>query len=80
MSPDETKIAILTHDKIILLENFKGDHFLEGTQTVLQLNHFSQKEAVCFKDNDLLLIADEKTKKIGGKMYAASLATLKSVP
>jgi hypothetical protein len=80
MSPDETKIAILTHDKIILLENFKGDHFLEGTQTVFQLNHFSQKEAICFKDNDLLLIADEKTKKIGGKVYAASLATLKSVP
>lgn len=80
MSPDETRIAILTHDKIFLLENFKGDHFLEGTQTVFELNHFSQKEAVCFKDNDLLLIADERIKKTGGNVYEVSLSTLKSKP
>lgn len=80
MSPDETKIVLLTHDKIILLENFKGDHFLEGTKTTLELNHFSQKEAVCFKDDNVLLIADERTKKVGGKVYEVSLASLKSKP
>jgi hypothetical protein len=80
ISPDETKIAILTHDKIFLLENFKGDHFLEGTQTILELNHFSQKEAVCFKNDDSLLIADERVKKTGGNVYEVSLSTLKSKP
>lgn len=80
ISPDETKIVLLTHDKIILLENFKGDHFLDGTQTTLELNHFSQKEAVCFKDDDVLLIADERTKKVGGNVYEVSLATLKAKP
>lgn len=80
ISPDETKIVLLTHDKIILLENFKGDHFLDGTQTTLELNHFSQKEAVCFKDDDVLLIADEKTKKVGGNVYEVSLSMLKSKP
>jgi hypothetical protein len=80
ISPDETKIAILTHDKIFLLENFKEDHFLDGTQTVLELNHFSQKEAVCFKNDDSLLIADERTKKVGGNVYEVSLSTLKSKP
>jgi hypothetical protein len=80
MSPDQTKIAILTHDKIFLLENFKGDHFLDGTQTVLELNHFSQKEAVCFKNDDSLLIADERVKKTGGNVYEVSLEKLKSKP
>lgn len=80
ISPDETKIVLLTHDKIILLENFKGDHFLDGTQTTLELDHFSQKEAVCFKDDDLLLIADERTKKVGGNVYEVSLSMLKSKP
>ena len=80
MSPDESKIALLTHSKIILLENFNGDNFLEGTKTVLELNHFSQKEAVCFKYNDVLLIADEKEKKEGGNVYQVSLSALKSKP
>ena len=80
MSPDETKIALLTHSKIFLLENFSGDNFLEGTQTVIELNHFSQKEAVCFKDNDVLLIADEREKKEGGNVYEVSLSALKSKP
>lgn len=69
ISPDEKKLALLTHSKIILFENFKSDGFLSGKRTDLDLNHFSQKEAVCFKDNSTLYIADEKSKKIGGKVY-----------
>lgn len=80
MSPDESKIILLTHSKIILLENFNGDNFLEGTKTVLELSHFSQKEAVCFKDDDVLLIADEREKKEGGNVYEVRLSTLKSKP
>ena len=78
MSPDESKIIVLTHDKIILFENFKGDDFLNGSQTTLELNHFSQKEAICFTSNDSVLIADERAKKTGGKVYRVSLKTLKS--
>ena len=80
ISPDASKVALLTHDKVVLFADFKGDNFLNGTQTQLQLNHFSQKEAICFKDNETLIIADEKNKKEGGKVYEVSLTTLKSVP
>jgi hypothetical protein len=80
ISPDASKVVLLTHDKIILLENFKGDNFLKGKQSHLKLNHFSQKEAVCFTNNETLIIADEKTKKIGGNVYEVSLSKLKSVP
>lgn len=77
ISPDASKIVLLTHDKIFLLEGFQGDNFLKGTQKELYLNHFSQKEAICFKDNTTLFIADEKTNKVGGKVYEVSLDKFK---
>lgn len=73
ISPDGTKIALLSHDKIVLFKDFNGDSFNKGTQTEIALNHFSQKEAVIFKDNNTLLIADEKTNKIGGNVYELRL-------
>ncbi|MDQ8014995.1 MAG: SdiA-regulated domain-containing protein, partial [Flavobacterium nitrogenifigens] len=49
ISPDGKKVALLSHDKVLLFKNFKGDLFHKGTQTELNLNHFSQKEAIVFK-------------------------------
>jgi hypothetical protein len=69
ISPDGKKVVLLSHDKIVLFKGFKGDLFHKGTQTEISLGHFSQKEAAVFKDNNTLLIADEKTNKIGGKVY-----------
>lgn len=78
ISPDETKVVVLTHDKLVLFENFKNDDFLNGKKTILELNHFSQKEAASFKNNDRLFIADERTKNVGGTVYDVSLKILKS--
>lgn len=78
ISPDATKVAVLTHDKLFLFENFQGDDFLNGTKTVLELNHFSQKEAACFTDNKRLFLADERTKSVGGNVYDVSIEMLKS--
>ena len=80
ISPDASKVALLTHDKVIVFEKFIGDNFLKGMQTFYKLNHFSQKEAVCFKSNETLIIADEKTKKIGGNVYEITITALKSIP
>ncbi len=66
-------MVLLSHDKIVLFKGFKGDLFHKGTQTEISLNHFSQKEAIVFKDNNTLLIADEKTNKVGGNVYQFSL-------
>lgn len=73
LSPDGKKVALLSHDKVLLFKDFKGDLFHKGTQTEINLNHFSQKESIVFKDNNTLLIADEKTNKIGGKVYEFKL-------
>ena len=78
ISSDEKQIVLLGHDRLWLFNNFKGDDFLSGKLSELDLNHHSQKEGICFKDNETLFIADERSKKIGGKLYEVSLSTLKS--
>ncbi|WP_163399382.1 hypothetical protein [Flavobacterium fluviatile] len=73
ISPDGKKAALLSHDKIVLFKDFKDDSFNNGSQTEIALNHFSQKEAIVFKDDDTLLITDEKTNNIGGNVYEFKL-------
>ncbi|KLT68276.1 hypothetical protein [Flavobacterium sp. ABG] len=73
ISPDGKKVVLLSHDKLVLFKGFKGDLFHKGSQTEIELNDFSQKEAIVFKDNTTLLIADEKTNKVGGKVYEFKL-------
>jgi hypothetical protein len=80
ISPDHSKFVLLSHSKIWLFEDFKGDDFLNGEISQLELNHYSQKEAVCFKDESTLLIADEKDKKTGGNIYKVNIESLKSKP
>jgi hypothetical protein len=78
LSPDKSKIILLCHDKVFLLSGFKGGTVLNGSKTLFELGHFSQKEAITFIDNDQLLIADEAEKKGKSKMYLTSLSRLKS--
>ena len=80
LSPDGATVVLLCHAKVWLFTNFTSDNFLSGTDKELQLNHFSQKEAICFKDDSTIIIADEKTKKIGGYVYEVTLEQLKSQP
>lgn len=76
ISPDERKVVLLSHSQIWIFEKFTSDNFFSGKVNRVNLQHFSQKEAICFKDNKTLLIVDEKTKKIGGKLYQLDLDSL----
>lgn len=73
ISPDQSKFVILSHSKIWLFENFSSDNIASGRMKEIDLQHFSQKEAVTFKDNKTLLIADERDKKTGGNLYEFDL-------
>lgn len=73
ISPDGKKVVLLSHSKIWIFQNFTSDNFFSAPGDIVDLHHFSQKEAICFKDNKTLLIADEKTKKIGGLVYQLDL-------
>jgi len=68
ISKDNSKLVLLTHDKLFLFTNFKEDDFFNGTISEINLYHNSQKEAVCFKGEGLY-ITDEGTKKNAGNLY-----------
>ena len=69
ISSDGKKVALLTHNEVLVFTNFKEDNFLGGTLKVFPLGHVSQKESVAFKDNNTLYITDEKAHGRGGKLY-----------
>ncbi len=67
------KIVLLNHDKVWLLSNFTGDALFDGDIKVLEFNHKSQKEGVCFKNDSTLIITDEYANKDGGNIYEFNL-------
>ena len=80
ISPNQKKIVLLGHNAIWLFENFEGDNFTSGTISNLDLINTTQKEALSFKDNETLLIADERVKDVGGYLYEYKLTDLKHKP
>lgn len=78
ISPDGKKIALLSSSKVWILSDFKADDFLNGKTEMFELNDVTQKEGICFKDDQTLLIVDEKSKKTGGNLYEIKLSDLKS--
>ena len=69
ISADGKKVVLLSQKNILIFTNFPGDNFLSGTVQKIPLEHQSQKEGICFKDNNTLLITDERTGGEGGNIY-----------
>ena len=80
ISPDGKTVAILSASRVYLLNNFSSDDFLSGKTEEFELPEVTQKEGICFKDNETLLIVDEKDKKTGGNLYEIKISDLKSKP
>jgi hypothetical protein len=73
ISDDGKTIALLTADKVYLVTGFTAEDFNNAKVEPLDLGHSSQKEGICFKNNNTLLIVDEKAKAGGGKIYEVKL-------
>jgi len=69
ISPDGNKVALLSPESVLIFSDFKGDDFLSGKVIKIPLESYSQKEAVTFKDENTLLITDEKAHNVGGNFY-----------
>lgn len=78
ISPDGTKAALLTGGNVFVITDFVNGNFAKANMTRYDLGHVSQKEGLCFTNNDTLLIADEKDKKTGGRLYEITLSALKA--
>jgi hypothetical protein len=69
ISPDKSKVVLLSQKNVLLFSNFNSDNFFSGKVKKIELKHRSQKEGVTFKDNNTLLITDEKARGSGGNLY-----------
>lgn len=70
ISSDGKRIVLLNHTSVFVLTGFKNDDFFSGKMNETSLNHTSQKEGICFKDNNTLLITDEFSKYSKGNLYS----------
>ena len=73
MSPDKTKLALLSSNKMWLFSAFEGDNFFAGKSKCIRFRYPTQKEAIAFVNNSMVYISDERYKKIGGKLYVLHL-------
>lgn len=69
MSPDRKTLALLGSNKIWVFKNWQGDDFFSGDLTEIDLGLITQKEAITFYNDSLVIIADEKFKGVGGNLY-----------
>ncbi len=77
ISPDGKTAVLLAGDRLWLLTGFGNDDFANATMQEYTLGHHTQKEGICFKDANTLLITDEKDKKGGGNLYEVKISDLK---
>jgi len=73
ISEDGKKVVLLNHQAIVVLTNFTVPDFFASELTEIPLEHTSQKEGICFRDDDSLLITDEYSMSTKGNLYAISI-------
>jgi len=73
ISPDGKKIVALSYGKLFIFTGFSFDDFSKGTMQQIDLETRNQLEAVCFLNQDTLLLSDEVSHGSGGNLYRYSL-------
>ncbi|HLV38642.1 MAG TPA: hypothetical protein VKY47_04280 [Xanthomarina sp.] len=69
ISKDGKTIVLLNKNTIWKITDFNTDNFCSATIESIALNHISQKEGICFKDENTVYITDERIWFIGGNIY-----------
>ncbi|RAV28847.1 hypothetical protein DN748_10600 [Sinomicrobium soli] len=70
ISPDGKTAALLGHENIWLFSGFENDNIFKATRKEnIALEHYSQKEGLCFTDNHTLLVSDEEEGSSGRNLY-----------
>lgn len=73
ISPNGKHMLLLNHQSAWLFSNYSEDNFFDGTVQELPFNHISQKEGVCFKNDNTIYITDEKSHDSDGNLYEFKL-------
>ncbi|NDI98401.1 hypothetical protein GWA97_04885 [Flavobacterium sp. LaA7.5] len=77
VSPDGTTAVLLSGDKIWLLQDFTEKGFNQDMMQEYEIDHYTQKEGICFTDENTLFIVDEKEKKGKAFLYELKISDLK---
>ncbi|MFT5752121.1 MAG: hypothetical protein ACI828_002713 [Flavobacteriales bacterium] len=67
------KIALLSHNKVWIIQDYIGDDFFKGSIHKIKLKHTSQKESLFFENSNSLLIGEESSKHSTGNLYRLKL-------
>ncbi|MDN3664527.1 hypothetical protein ACFFU1_14560 [Algibacter miyuki] len=74
ISTDGKKMVLLSPKSVWVFTDFDGNDFFSGTPTEIPLSgRVSQKESICFKDNNTVYITDEKAHGSDGNLYEFNL-------
>jgi hypothetical protein len=73
VSDDGKTVVLLNHERLWKITDFKDDAFFKGNIEALEFEHDSQKEGICFKNNNMVYITDEKDKSEGGNLYTFNI-------
>lgn len=73
LSPNKKTLALLSSNKMWVFKNWKNDDFFSGDVKEIPLGMVTQKEAIAFKNDSIVLIADEVFKGIGGNIYYVNI-------
>lgn len=69
LSPDGDRMVLLGYGTLWVFDNFRERRFGNGPTQMLEVGASTQLEAVCFVNNTLLLLADERVFRSGGNLY-----------
>ena len=76
INPSENMIALMGHSCVWIIRNFSSK-ISAGEVYRIDLNHFSHKAGITFRDDKSVFIIDEvEFGMIGGKLYLLSLELL----
>lgn len=73
VSPNKKTIVLLNHDKLWKLTGFNTNNFFNGKIEELNFGHTSQKEGICFNNDSIVYINDERNQTKGGNIYEFKL-------
>ena len=73
ISSDGQTVVLLTHNKLWKLTKFEGENFFSGRIESLAFDHNSQKEGICFKNKNEVLITEESEQANSSNLYLFKL-------
>ncbi|MDC6404598.1 MULTISPECIES: hypothetical protein [Maribacter] len=77
ISPSGKKIIALSYGKLFIFTDFTWDNFSNGKIEEIDLGIRTQLESICFLNEDLILLSDERSHGTGNNLYSLDLSKVK---